>query len=651
MLPRGWFNNQRIEQLKKDSSVIEIAVSAVPLLAFSILIFMQGGYFQSTVGFIALGMVVFLFLLTGITYFLCRSEARSVLFNSIVKPNFLVIALSAICLLMLVSGITNGLSLTMLEKTGFWCSATLVICGTLACSPLAKSYLSQAFLWVCIALSTIAVILFSSGIANTMTFSAGRLIFPFEYSNAAGVLYGIAALLCISSPKAAIRATSWMPILALLLTESVGSIGLFAAGFIALMLYEWKRSNDQSSDSSTFETEKFSHKNQELKATATLSKSIKTMAASQLLLAILCFGFISFLPNPSGLIVPIVAFAVEAATFHYGKRDDIFTSRFSVFAYVACIIFCVAAVFFMSDRLHEASYTFIERLIQIADGLSLFAKSPIFGIGPETWRDVYLNIQTTQYSASSIHSSYMQVALDGGIFALLLLWGCLFILLKRLFKNKAIPAFICVLISALHAFIDFDFQFAILLILPFIIASYFGDPVNEAEKTQMSSYKDNDEKPISRIPYICILLLLCIGIAAGLWAQIILDKFYELGEEGNGPAATKLLESTPFSHEDKQAMTDVLKAWYLSDQWDHIDEYVKMNEDLDSNQALVVAASYYDRQNSQKAEEILLSVLERQPYNYEMFEIVGTIFEEREADIDAINKYNELAKLIESIHL
>ena len=60
--------------------------------------------------------------------------------------------------------------------------------------------------------------------------SSGRLMFTFQYANTAGLFYAVTAtiLLCSSSRRRRVLAAA--PIVALLLTQSIGVIGVFLVG-------------------------------------------------------------------------------------------------------------------------------------------------------------------------------------------------------------------------------------------------------------------------------------------------------------------------------------------------------------------------------------------------------------------------------------
>lgn len=132
------------------------------------------------------------------------------------------------------------------------------------------------------------------------------------------------------------------------------------------------------------------------------------------------------------------------------------------------LILCIYEM--MSGRIVESVQTFIERIIQIYDGLRLAGPSPFIGIGPGAWRQSYRFVQSAQYSANVIHCGYLQILLDGGIFALTaFLWFCITRMLCIFKERSNIPhsSFVVagIVLMLLHFMVDIDIQFAFIDLL------------------------------------------------------------------------------------------------------------------------------------------------------------------------------------------
>ena len=108
------------------------------------------------------------------------------------------------------------------------------------------------------------------------------------------------------------------------------------------------------------------------------------------------------------------------------------------------------------------------RLLYDLDGLRILAAHP-FGVGRGGYLYVQPLFQTGPYILRSIHNEYLQAALDGGILSgVLLLALAAWIVLRpgAPLRERAAAA-----VLALHACIDFDFQFFGMLCLLLLLGS------------------------------------------------------------------------------------------------------------------------------------------------------------------------------------
>ncbi len=77
---------------------------------------------------------------------------------------------------------------------------------------------------------------------------------------------------------------------------------------------------------------------------------------------------------------------------------------------------------FIANRLQGlwANENAIQRLVFFSDGMKMFAKSPIFGLGLGAFGSNILNVQTFYYRANDVHNCYIQYLLETGIIGLAL---------------------------------------------------------------------------------------------------------------------------------------------------------------------------------------------------------------------------------------
>lgn len=80
---------------------------------------------------------------------------------------------------------------------------------------------------------------------------------------------------------------------------------------------------------------------------------------------------------------------------------------------------------FMANRIQGllANRSVIERLIFFEDGMKLFKKSPVVGLGLGAFENSLKSVQSYHYETKYIHNHYLQTLLDTGIIGLLLFVG------------------------------------------------------------------------------------------------------------------------------------------------------------------------------------------------------------------------------------
>ncbi len=109
------------------------------------------------------------------------------------------------------------------------------------------------------------------------------------------------------------------------------------------------------------------------------------------------------------------------------------------------------------DRIVQSGGTFLERLLQIHDGVLCMIRNPVFGIGAGAWEDAKQFYQTGFYSAKVIHCSFVQLGVDAGFLGLLLFLVTCGSFLKDTFRNK--KKFALSLLILLHSLVDFSLSF------------------------------------------------------------------------------------------------------------------------------------------------------------------------------------------------
>lgn len=139
---------------------------------------------------------------------------------------------------------------------------------------------------------------------------------------------------------------------------------------------------------------------------------------------------------------------------------------------VAMLALLIVIVIFATG--HEAlllGSSFVSRLIYWHDALRLLWQNP-FGIGVYGWEQQQYQAASAIYSVKYVHNSYLQIALDGGVFSLLAVVVVmalgLFNTIRQFIRTHQRVYLLCIFLIALigiHAFFDFDFSYSTVLLI------------------------------------------------------------------------------------------------------------------------------------------------------------------------------------------
>lgn len=120
---------------------------------------------------------------------------------------------------------------------------------------------------------------------------------------------------------------------------------------------------------------------------------------------------------------------------------------------------------FIANRLQGlfANQNAIQRVVFFTDGLKLFAKSPLLGLGLDAFQNFGNSVKTFDYASKYIHNHYIETLANTGIIGFALFMGatiCLAITLKKNIKDNAFaPALASATIFAFgHALVELNFQ-------------------------------------------------------------------------------------------------------------------------------------------------------------------------------------------------
>ena len=288
-------------------------------------------------------------------------------------------------------------------------------------------------------------------------------------------------------------------------------------------------------------------------------------------------------------------------------------SMASLLLTISALVLMLCIYDMMSGRIVESVQTFIERIIQIYDGLRLAGSSPFIGIGPGAWRQSYRFVQSAQYSANVIHCGYLQILLDGGIFALAaFLWFCITRIICIFKERSNIPhsSFVVtgIVLMLLHFMVDIDIQFAFIDLLLVLFLS-----------------RGNKKYSIKELPFGfpnwankgC--LLLCLSIIFGL-TTITCYRSYLIEVGDRGPSC--------FEKDPEVTENYLLRLCDEGEYASVVDaaDSLRLRSEPSELQLLKIG-SLYCMDMRDDAEECLLELIDMQKKNVDLYKTATAYFD------------------------
>lgn len=284
---------------------------------------------------------------------------------------------------------------------------------------------------------------------------------------------------------------------------------------------------------------------------------------------------------------------------------------------LAVLAACVAAAVLFHDRVSQAAQTFIERGIQVLDAGSLLATAPFAGIGPDQWQFAYTSAQTAQYQAANVHCSYMQVALDAGIAAALVLLAMAVFGMWRLARSGEFAAALCMGMVAVHALVDFDFQFSAIVVLAALLVAGPLDDIG-ADAPPASRFAVRGNAVLCWVVAACALVASCGAVCLDLRAGALHAASARLDAE----ATAAIYEAGPFMQGDLAMETLVAGALYQTGDFQATVDFAEGLATQDEGLALYDALAQIGLGNDAAACETLSDALHDHPYNVQFYEAV-----------------------------
>lgn len=320
-------------------------------------------------------------------------------------------------------------------------------------------------------------------------------------------------------------------------------------------------------------------------------------------------------------LVPFIALVLTrsvavAILFVFGLMIYLILEKRSMVSFLLAVfglvlIMCIYDM--MSGRIVESVQTFIERIIQIYDGLKLAGSSPFIGIGPGAWRQSYRFVQSAQYSANVIHCGYLQILLDCGIFALAaFLWFCITRIISIIKDRSNIhhSSFVVasIVLMMLHFMIDIDIQFAFIDLLLVLFLSRGNEKYSIKELS--FGFPNWANKGC---------LLLCLSIIFGL-TTITCYRSYLIEVGDRGPSC--------FEKDPEVTENYLLRLCDEGEYASVVDAVDSLRlRSVTSELQLLKIGSLYCMDMRDDAEECLLELIDMQKKNVDLYKTATAYFD------------------------
>lgn len=209
-----------------------------------------------------------------------------------------------------------------------------------------------------------------------------------------------------------------------------------------------------------------------------------------------------------------------------------------------------------------------ERGSYYQDALKI-SKSHIFtGQGGNAWKYSYQSIQTYKYSATEVHSYFLQILLENGILQVVLYVFILIMVLLKLRqdvkkKQHNSGIYIALFLLVLHSFVDFDMSFYYIMMLFYILLALLG--------TYYSEKKTEDNKALRNTRKNIIQFIIIIVILIGVLTLGFINAFY------NGSGQNELVYTYIFNKQYNDAINKIKQI----NQTEKENNYVNMLSSID----------------------------------------------------------------------
>lgn len=449
-------------------------------------------------------------------------------------------------------------------------------------------------------LAGLFILAFSGALPLRGAVTAHRLQGTFQYANAAGSWFAAMALLAQDCEDSRCKRLALANITALFLTRSTGALGTYVVMQAVRAFLRRKE--------------------------GVWADTVQLHAAA---LAFAAFFFLI----PGWPAIPALAL-LYLLGWHWERLSPL-GKRFRLQWVCLLLGGGAAAAVLASQRFASSMATFVERLIQMSDGLRIILLHPIFGLGAGNWAELSPYYQSAQYSVTVIHSSPVLIGVDAGIPAMLLAAGLVAAGWRR--SGRSLSQSLAAALLVIHSVFDFTMRFYPLAVL--LLALLFAG--EETEAGEESGAKRRNPALWRAGAAVCVLL--------GVWLLAGELETKQLNARVNArdyPAAAARYEDRRWLFgESQKARIAYVYALYGEGDMQGVLRSTQEVEGLSLDELLFRAQALEALGDRDGACGLLLDQLERRLYQVELFNRTAELFQRWGAGEDAVNAYNRLVDL------
>ena len=200
----------------------------------------------------------------------------------------------------------------------------------------------------------------------------------------------------------------------------------------------------------------------------------------------------------------------------------------------------------MHGRMSGHFQTVAARKLFYTDALLLIKKAPLLGHGGDTWRMLFSQIQTQPYAGTEVHSGYLDVMLDLGVFGLVSLILMFTLMLRRVWGQDR-AGLLPIIVLLMHTAIDFDMSFGyywLLLLSWVVLYSGIESAPGKIERPHLTPQKVLLRRyPIVQAAAMLLAAMLLTASAAYSWRFDRSVQFREAAVAASGTAREAALRA------------------------------------------------------------------------------------------------------------